>query len=404
VTTAPRDPGTEAFLLQLVQALHRHGLPAHRIEDALVRVGRKLGVELQVFSVPTGLTLGVGRAPEQRVFLLRVRPGTVRLARIAALSELIEGLVAGELGIEAARARLSALEQEPPPHGPWATAAAFALASAASAVFFHASGGETALSGLIGLVVGLLSLGAQRRERTARLFPVVAAALAAFLTALAERRPIALGHELVTLAAIIVLVPGYTLTVAVNELASGHLSSGTARLGGAVTTLSLLVCGGAAGSALASFLPAAPGRTPAALPGAAVWVALCVAPLAFQVLFQARHRDAPWIWLAAVLAFLCARLGSHLFGPLLGAGGGALALGLFSNSLARWRRLPAGITSVPGLLVLVPGSIGYRGIASVFTQETAAGLDLVAHMLAVALMLVCGLLLAGVLLPSQRSL
>jgi uncharacterized membrane protein YjjB (DUF3815 family) len=200
--------------------------------------------------------------------------------------------------------------------------------------------------------------------------------------------------------------------VALNELAAGHFSSGTARLGGVAATLFLLACGGALGTAaadaaLAVLRPAGGSAAPlpgAPLPGTALALALLVAPLAFKVLLQARHEDTPWIVGAAVLAYLGARAGTAGLGPLLGAGCGALALGLASNALARVRLRPASITSVPGLLVLVPGSIGFRGVSSLFAADALSGLDLVTRMLATAMALVCGLLLASVLLPSRRTL
>ena len=62
-------------------------------------------------------------------------------------------------------------------------------------------------------------------------------------------------------------MPGYTLTVAMNELAAGHYSSGTARLGGVLATLFLLACGAAIGHAGAdALLPSwyMPGGIPSA--------------------------------------------------------------------------------------------------------------------------------------------
>ncbi len=43
--------------------------------------------------------------------------------------------------------------------------------------------------------------------------------------------------RLVTLASLIVLLPGFSLTMALTELAVGHLSAGVARLAGAAVTL-----------------------------------------------------------------------------------------------------------------------------------------------------------------------
>jgi uncharacterized membrane protein YjjP (DUF1212 family) len=163
------DPAAEAFVLALVQALHRHGLPAYRIESAIARVGRRLQLELNVFTVPTGLTLGLGPLSAQRVVLLRVSPGSIYLARIAELAELIEEFGEGRLSLAAASARLGEIERTPPVHGPAVLVLAFALASAASAVFFGAPLGQVALSGAIGLVVGLIQREAARHERFAQL-------------------------------------------------------------------------------------------------------------------------------------------------------------------------------------------------------------------------------------------
>ena len=408
VASPPELGEAEAFVLALVQSLHRHGLPAYRIEDALARVGRRLGLELQVFTVPTGLTLGLGPLATQRVRLIRVQPGSIDLARIAALAELIEDVVDGRRSLAAASARLGEIERQPKVHGPWLMTAAYALSSAASAVFFGAALAQVAVSGAIGALVGVLALAFARHERFARMFEALGAAAAAFLAGLASALPFALERDYVTLAAVIVLLPGHTLTVAMNELAAGHYSSGTARLGGVLATLFLLACGaavgGAAAGAVLALLPHAAALAPAALPAVAPWIALLVAPLAYKVLFQARHRDTPWIVGAAVLAYLGARAGAAWLGPLLGAGCGAFVLGLTSNTLARVRLRPGSITAVPGLLVLVPGSIGFLGVNSFLAQDTLAGLELVARMLAIATALVCGLLLAGVVLPSQRTL
>lgn len=402
--SSPPTPEAEAFVLELLQALHRHGLPGYRIEDAVVRVGKRLGVALEVFTLPTGLTVGIGPLDAQRVRLLRVKPGSVRLERIAALAALVEDFVAGGLSIDAAHARLRAIEAERPPHGPVAMAAAFALASAASAVFFGAPGLEVALAGAIGLLVGALEHSAGRHDRVARLLEVGAAAGAAVLAGLAAALLGDLDRERVTLAALIVLLPGYTVTVAMNELAFGHLSSGTARLGGVLSTLSLLACGAALGNAASGALfPGGSSAVSAATP-LATGAALLVAPLSFKVLFQARHRDTPWILATSLLAWFAARAGTQWGGPILGASAGSFALGMVSNVLARTRNLPAAITSVPGLLVLVPGSIGFRGVASIFQLDSTSGLDLVLRMLATAVALVCGLLLATVVYPSQRSL
>lgn len=407
MSAPPPDPTTtrtDSFLGDLAAALHKNGMPAYRLEDSLLRVAKVLGVELQVFSVPTGITLGFGPLESQRVRMLRVEPGAVNLARVAKLSELIEDIAAGQADLLEAEARLASLSLDPMPHGAAATAFGFAAASGSAAVLLSCGPKETIASTLVGLLLGAFFLAARGSERVARLFELGSAAIAAFVAGMLASEQLGLSRERISLASIIVLLPGYTFTVSLNELAAKHLSAGTSRLGGAFTTFLLLICGTAIGFTAADAIAPHAESTERSFPDYAPWLALLVAPLAFKVLFQARHRDTGWIVVASFLAYLGARLGANALGPAFGAGLGACALAVFSNLLARVRRIPAAITLVPGLLVLVPGSLGYRGFASLISEDAVMGVALVAQMLGVGVSLVGGILVANVILPSRRSL
>lgn len=398
------EDAAEPLLVELAIALHRYGMPAYRLEDSLVRAGSRYGVELHVFTVPTGLTLAFGPPAAQRVRLIRVQPGATNLTRIHELSELIEEIDGG-LEPTAARIRLKEIERAPLPHGSLALCLGFALASATSAVLFGGSRTDVFTSFLVGLLVGFASIAAKNSDRVARLFEFGCASLAALIGGIVAAQTSDCSREIISLASIVVLLPGYAFTVALNELAARHLSSGTARLGGVFVTFLLLGCGSAFGFASAVKLCGAPFvMEPTALPRIATVYALCLAPLAFKILFQARHQDFPLILVAAWMAFLGAKAGAEILGVTFAAAGGALLLGLFSNAIARVRRRPSAITLVPGLLVLVPGSLGYRGFSSLLSDGAFGDGNDMAKMLAAGVSLVSGLLVANVILPSRKTL
>ena len=73
-----------------------------------------------------------------------------------------------------------------------------------------------------------------------------------------------------------------------------------------------------------------------------------------------------------------------------------------SAAFERWRHRPAPVVLVPGILLLVPGSIGYRSLSSLLERDTIAGIDTAFTMVLTAVSLVAGLLLAGVLVPPPR--
>jgi uncharacterized membrane protein YjjB (DUF3815 family) len=80
----------------------------------------------------------------------------------------------------------------------------------------------------------------------------------------------------------------------------------------------------------------------------------------------------------------------------------AFAVGIASSAYERWRRRPAPVVLVPGILLLVPGSIGYRSVSSLMDRDTLAGIDTAFTMIITAVALVAGLLIAGVVAPEPR--
>jgi uncharacterized membrane protein YjjP (DUF1212 family) len=396
--SAARRSGQD-FVLKLGRGLHIYGYPAHRLEEALGQVCHRLGLEGQFFSMPTALFASFGQGDEHRTFQIRVDPGGVDLGKLVRLDET-RALVAGGLDPDEGSRLVDAILAAPPAYGPWLTTAAFAVASATACRFFGAGIREVAAAGVIGLVIGLLALVLAERPATARVFEALAAAVAGFLAVGAGVLAPPLLPSVATLGGLIILVPGYGLTVAFTEIATRNLVSGTARLAGAGLTFLVLAFGVALGTRIGGRLFGAVATVePRPLPGWTLTAALIVAPAAFAVLFRADKRDVPWVLTATAVAFLGARAGTTLLGPELGAFLGATCVSAFGNAYNRLVQRPAAIPIVPGLLLLVPGSIGFQGLASLMGHDTLRGIEAAFRMILVAASLATGLLFANVLLP-----
>ena len=108
---------------------------------------------------------------------------------------------------------------------------------------------------------------------------------------------------------------------------------------------------------------------------------------------RGRRRSASW----------AAALGAATLGVELGTFAGALAVGAREQrSTSAWRRRPAAVVLVPGILLLVPGSVGFRSLSSLLEREAVAGIETAFSMLLTAMALVAGLLVAGVIAPEPR--
>ena len=391
-----------AFVLKLGRGLHSHGYPAHRLEAALVRVSHRLGLHGQFFSMPTALFASFGLEHDQRTFQIRVEPGAMDLRTLAALEAVADAVADGLTDPAEGARRIDAAMAAPDPYPPWLTTLCFAVSSAAAARFFGGGAGEIAASALVGLVVGLLALLAQRVAPLGRVFEAAAAVTSALLATVAGRYFGPLSIYIPTLAGIIVLVPGFTLTVAVTELATRNLVSGTARLAGAAGTFLAIGFGVALGTRLgAALVGELTAVRPVGLPLWTEWVALLLAPLALTVLLRAPLRDVVWIEIACALAFGGARLGTVILGAELGTFLGAFLVAAASNGYARLLDRPSAIPLVPALLLLVPGALGFRSLSSLIDHETVSGIEAAFRMTLVAISLAMGLLFGQLLVPPR---
>ncbi|MCP4572192.1 MAG: threonine/serine exporter family protein [bacterium] len=401
---APTDSRIR-FLTALGRALHSYGIPAHRLEAALANAAARLDIRAEFLSTPTSLTSSFGEPGEQHVTLVRVQPGDLHLDKLVKLNAVVDGLTADELSVESAERRLTEIDTAPTRYGPVTTVAAFAVTAGLACRFFGGGWPEMASALVLGLVTGLLGWAAGRSETMARTFDFVAAAVVSFLAAAASVLVTPLATNEITIATLIVLLPGLTLTLALNELNMGHWVAGTARLTGSMTTFLKIGLGVGIGRKVAELvLGAAPATAPEPTPGWTLWFALAVTPLALGVLFRARAREIPWIVLGSAVAFLGAREGVGWLGPGLGTVVGSLAVGLLANIYARWRRKPAVVMVVPSIILLVPGSIGYQGLSMLMAKDVMSGVDTAFLALLVGVSLVAGLLLANVLVPPRNAL
>lgn len=391
------------FLLSLARALHAHGTSTQWSEQVLNEASARLGIIGQFFVTPTSIFSAFGPQVNQRTYLMRVEPGETDLGRLARIDNVVVEVIAGRLTPAEGSARLGEIEHAPSPWSTPVTTLAYATASGAACRFLGGGTAEILVATALGLITGLLAIFAGRLPAVSRVFTPLASFVAAFLAAAGASVLGGYSPSVAMLAGLIVLLPGMMLTTAMSELAANHLSAGTARLSGAFIVFISLAVGVAFGQRVAvEILGPAPLVIPTPLPGGTIWLALVVAALSFAVLLRALPRDILWIVLAGAVGLLGSRLGSGLMGAEFGVFLGALTVGVGSNLFARGTNRPAAITMVPGTLLLVPGSVGFRSVTAMLEREVVSGIDTLFSMLLLAISLVAGLFFANLVAPERR--
>ncbi|MFN8060337.1 MAG: threonine/serine exporter family protein [Vicinamibacterales bacterium] len=401
--SAPVEDEAAAFVLKLGRALHAHGYSADRLEGVLDGVCVRLGLEGQFFSTPTSIFASFGPERSQRTHMIRVQPGATNLGRLSRLDAITREVMSGRVSPAEGSERIDVVLASPAPYSSLTAVGAFGLASGAACRFLGGGWMEMLVSAAVGLVVGVLARGFGPRPRLSRLFEMVAAGVGAFLVSAIGTFVGGFSTFTATLGGLLVLLPGFTVTVAMTELASQHLSSGTARLSGAFTIFLSITFGVLVGSqAAAACFGVPPIVTPVAPPWWTEWAAVLLIPLALTVLLQAEARDIGWVVLSAVVAFVSLRAGAFVLGTALGAFTGALVIGVASDLFERRVRRLGLIPLVPGVMLLVPGSLGYRSLASLVERNVVGGVEAGFSMMLTGAGLVAGLLIANVLVPARE--
>jgi uncharacterized membrane protein YjjP (DUF1212 family) len=392
----------DSFLLRAAELLHRYGTPSFRLEGVMTRVAMTQGLHSEFLYTPTALIVGLGYGESQRTYVRRVQAEETDISKLLALDQILEDLESGRISVPDAAERLEQTASDPPPFRLPVSLLASAIACAGVAVIFGGSWLETLIAGFFGLAIAYLATAASAFTQRGLLEPFLGFTVALCAVALGHWLPV--NDRLITMAALILPIPGLTLTIALTELALQHLSSGSARLAGAMVSLFTLVVGVAIAWRLTDAWIEPMRDTVDPLPGWCLWIAVSITPIALAVVFKAPMSQWPAIMVVVISGFLTSRTMTEMAGPEVGALLGAMAVGCGSNIYARLFNRPAIIPQTPGLLILVPGTIGYSALTAMIDNQTIRGVELAFSMSILGVALVGGLLLANQLISPKRIL
>ena len=408
IPNSPDRNKPTGFLLRLAKALHTYGLPAYELEQTMNGCAFAMGYGIQCMSLPTSISMTILPPDgDAQTFLIRVAPGEVNLDRLRRATKVARRVIDGELNSQQGADYLKQIALSRPDYKSWVIILAFSVVSACIARIFSGRINEMVLSAVIGLVVGIIVILSKSRPMLDHLLPATSAFVATLLALLITHwLGISVNTYVVVISGLIILLPGLSLTIALAEMATQNLVSGTARLFGTVTVFIQL----AFGSVLAIELTQKLGLmlNHAALKSVefwTIWIAVAVAAVALVPLFSARVKDTPWFLLAALSAFTMVHYSSLLLGHSLGAFIGAITVGIMAKFISRSFDIPGAMIIMPGFIILVPGTVGYRSVIALIENDMVTGLATAFEVVVIGISLVAGFLISSLVhLPKDVSL
>ena len=392
----------QELLVKAASMLHRHGTPSHRMERVMKRVSNTIGVEADYLYTPTALLISFAEG-SHRTVLQRIDAGAINLGKLVEFDEALEDLEDGLATVQETSSRIDSIEAAPAKFGRFWPIVAGSIATACATVLIGGGWREVLFAFLMGILLLCWDLILKRWAPQEFALEFTAGFLAAIMALIVGAAWTSFDDRTATLGSLIVLVPGFSFTVALTELANRHLSSGVARLAGAAVVFLALICGVALAWRLASDWRAPP-VTPDSLTGLWYALAVIIAPFSFAILFQARPKEWSIIAIVAWCGFVVTILATQWKGLEFGAFSGALALGVAANLYARILDRPSLVPQVPATLMLVPGSLGYRSLAAFVDKKGIEGIESAFAIAIVATAIVGGLLAANLIVPPKRVL
>ena len=334
-----------------------------------------------------------------------MNPSAINLGNTAELYDMGHCLLDGEISAEQAYSRLRNWQPKQP-YALWLQIVCWGLTGGAVAVMLSASWAGIVAAASCCALLGLLVTQAGESLREGGL-EAIAALFSTFLVFALNKFLPGLDVFVIIMSSLIVLIPGLGLTIAVNELSTDHLASGSARLAGALVTLLKLSLGVLIGTVIVGWFgwstePALTAQL-AEPPDWFRWPALLAASFSFAVLFSARRKEFHIAMLAAIISYVVSRIGVAAGGLEFGVLLASMTVAILANLYGRVFKQTGALIRVPGVILLVPGTIGYHGATALFLDGGVDLTDTTLLALRLLISLVGGLLFGNTLLPPRRE-
>jgi len=401
------------FLMKVGKAAHSYGSSGSRIESYLAHLAAALGYQGTFRATPTEILYGFSQDSDsqQRLELEDVPPSGWNLNRLAALGELTAAVEAGQVSVAEATQRLDDVAKVPDPWGTFLAGASFLIAGAGFATMIGGSVWDVITGGILGLIA-FFTMGLIARfggPQAGEWLPFVVALVTGVLVAVARIIQPEINPIVTAVCAIIILVPGYAVSIGILELLTNHVISGMANLMNGLLYLAKLIAGAWLGYALVALVGSVPEVTAGQSVGI-LWLFIALLPMlaALCFAFQTPRRDFLMTILIVGAAFVVSFLvgavvpatAGVFLGTLLSAAVGVVLANLWNRRTGR----PTSVMTAPLAMLLVSGSVGFRGLAAITTGQTAVGVEQFLQMFIVAIAVGFGLLVGNTIVRPKATL
>ncbi len=373
------------------------GAETYRIEESVSRVLAAYGIESEVFAIPNCLTVSIITGDGQPI---------TRMRRIGCHGNDLDA-VEKFSGLSRA---LCHRRPDPPQAQQWldlvrggrqqySTAVQYLgdfLGAGGFALFFGGSILDGLCAGACGILVGLVSRILDRWKANQFFSTIASSFLMAMLAYTLGAAGIASNPDVVTIGALMILVPGLLFTNAMRDIIYGDTNSGVNRIVQVLLVAAALALGTASAWSVSSMLWGVSAGSTAGCSLICQCIFAWIGCIGFSILFNIHGPGGLLCALGGMLAWLVYRIALELGGSDIPAYfWSALFSSVYSETMARIRKYPAISYLVVSIFPLIPGAGVYYTMNYAVRGEMELFASQGMHTAAIA-----GIIAVGILLGS----
>lgn len=392
------------FILLAAKSLHESGLPTHRVEDFVQEFCWSVEVEVELFTTPGSIFASIVHDGVKQSHMVKVsQEGDLNLEKIDAIQEVCTKVSIASLDFADGIKALEAINHAKSRYPNWLMTLFFGLSTGSASCVFGGNLPEISCSSIIGLGIGIFQGVLAYMPRFGKLFVLISAVWACCVVALFQSYYTNFQGDIATVCGLILLIPGFSFTVSITEMVNNHFIAGLTRFANAFITFAMIAVGIAVGmKCMGKLTLPDPAMVVSVIPSWSKWIALFFVPLGFMILFKAKQRDFGWILFACWCSYFSYVLGKIIFSEPVAVFLASLLLGVVSNLFSRINKRNSSLMLVPGMLLLVPGSLGFFSISQLVQSDVVAGIQTALSMLTTAMALVFGILFSNIVIRAER--
>eukprot|EP01114_Cavostelium_apophysatum_P018486 TRINITY_DN5724_c0_g1_i2.p1 TRINITY_DN5724_c0_g1~~TRINITY_DN5724_c0_g1_i2.p1 ORF type:complete len:563 (+),score=64.31 TRINITY_DN5724_c0_g1_i2:148-1836(+) len=407
---APVDE-KKAFILKLTKALHIFGSPVHRTEYDMMYCCQALGVEGMFAIMPSMIIVSFGEADgdptKSQTHILRVNQG-LHCEKLLLAGELADHLACKKISVEQADDLLTEIIALKNRYNWKIKTICLGISSGCIApLFFGGAQWELLACTIFGCIVGLLSRAAEHYAFMSRLFEALASLVISFLARLLKAYWYTdICFYSMMLSSMVWLLPGLSLTISITELATRNVVAGTARMFYCFIICIQIGFGIAIGSRLVFWEDelSTEQEVCASFPLWTNSIFFLGTALCFNILLDASPKQLLPMTIASAIGYGASYGLSFVFASDVNSAISAFCVGVFGGAYAYFFHHPPLITVIAGILMLVPGSIGVRGVTAFFGGDYVGGVAFGFNMIVIGLSISVGLFFSNMVVFPRRVL